>query len=63
MGHRVAVTGVGVLASIGTSYAEVSEAVRRGRTGVVSVPEWSQLGMRSTIAGRGGEPRAARPAG
>jgi 3-oxoacyl-[acyl-carrier-protein] synthase-1 len=58
MAHRVAVTGVGVLASVGGSYAEARAAVRTGQSGVVAVPEWVRLGMRSAIAGRVDSPEA-----
>jgi 3-oxoacyl-[acyl-carrier-protein] synthase-1 len=50
--RRVAITGVGVLSSIGNSYPEVIDSLRRGRSGVSPVPEWVELGLRCTIAGQ-----------
>jgi len=50
--RRVAVTGVGILSSIGNSYVEVAGSLRRGRSGVSAVPEWVELGLRCTVAGQ-----------
>ncbi len=50
--RRVAITGVGVLSSIGDSFDTVGASLERGRSGVSSVSEWAELGLRSTIAGR-----------
>ncbi len=50
--RRVAITGAGILSSIGNSFAQVGTSLENGRSGVSSVPEWADLGLRSTIAGR-----------
>jgi len=50
--RRVAITGVGILSSIGNSVEQVGANLVGGRSGVSSVPEWAELGLRSTIAGR-----------
>jgi 3-oxoacyl-[acyl-carrier-protein] synthase-1 len=50
--RRVAITGVGILSSIGNSYPAVTDSLRRGRSGVSAVPEWAELGLQCTIAGR-----------
>ena len=50
--RRVAITGVGILSSIGNSYLRVTDNLRSGRSGVSAVPEWSELGLRCTIAGQ-----------
>jgi 3-oxoacyl-[acyl-carrier-protein] synthase-1 len=50
--RRVAITGVGILSSIGNNYVEVIDSLRRGRSGLSAVPAWAELGMRCTVAGR-----------
>jgi len=50
--RRVAITGVGILSSIGNSYPEFIDSLKRGRSGVSAVPEWVELGLRCTIAGQ-----------
>lgn len=49
--RRVVVTGVGVVSSIGNGKAEVIDALKGGRSGIVPEPEYAEYGMRSTIAG------------
>ena len=49
--RRVVVTGMGVVSSIGNNKAEVLEALRTGRSGIVPEPEYAEYGMRSQIAG------------
>src|SRR4051812_44949768 len=42
MSHRrVVVTGAGLLTPIGNSLAECTQALREGRSGVRTMPEWS----------------------
>lgn len=50
-GERVYITGVGLLCSLGRGYAEVSAALRAGRSGIRAVPEWARLGLKATIGG------------
>jgi 3-oxoacyl-[acyl-carrier-protein] synthase-1 len=66
MARRVAITGVGIVSSLGHSYEDVTSTLRAGVSGVCSVPEWKSLGLRSSIAGTLGdlteiERRAAVP--
>ena len=49
--RRVVVTGLGVVSSIGNDKAEVLDALKEGRSGIVPEPEYAEYGMRSTIAG------------
>jgi 3-oxoacyl-[acyl-carrier-protein] synthase-1 len=49
--RRVVVTGIGIVASIGNTPDRVTAALREGRSGVVAVPEYAQLGLRSQVAG------------
>ena len=49
--RRVVVTGMGVVSSIGSGTAEVTEALRAGASGIVREPEYEQRGMRSQVAG------------
>ncbi len=49
--RRVAITGLGIVSSIGNNCAEVTEALRQGRSGVVYVPAYKDLGLRSQVHG------------
>lgn len=49
--RRVAVTGLGVISSVGHSYAEVVNNLQQGNSGIHAVPQWRELGFPSTIAG------------
>ena len=49
--RRVAVTGIGIVSSIGNNRAEVTQSLRDGQSGVVFVPEYQELGFRSQIHG------------
>ena len=49
--RRVVVTGRGIVSPIGNSVAEVTEALRAGRSGVESSPEMAEHGFRSQVAG------------
>ena len=49
--RQVAVTGIGILSSIGNSYTEVAHSLRHGRSGVSAVPEWADLGLRCQVGG------------
>ncbi len=50
--RRVAITGIGILSSIGNSFDTVGANLECGRSGVSSVPVWAELGLRSSIAGQ-----------
>jgi 3-oxoacyl-[acyl-carrier-protein] synthase-1 len=47
--RRVAVTGMGVISSIGADVAEVADALRDGRSGVVAAPRYAELGFRCQV--------------
>jgi 3-oxoacyl-[acyl-carrier-protein] synthase-1 len=49
--RRVAVTGVGIVSCLGHSYRDVVRRLRSGESGVRGVPEWSQYGIKSLVAG------------
>jgi 3-oxoacyl-[acyl-carrier-protein] synthase-1 len=50
--RRVAVTGVGLVSNLGSDLAEIVTNLRQGRSAVVAVPEWAELGLSSTIAAK-----------
>jgi 3-oxoacyl-[acyl-carrier-protein] synthase I len=50
--RRVVVTGLGVISPIGNSAAEVTEALRAGRSGVVFAPDYAEHGFRSQVHGQ-----------
>lgn len=49
--RRVVVTGLGIVSPIGNSAAEVTEALKAGRSGIVRSEEMAEYGFRSQIAG------------
>ena len=49
--RRVAITGIGIVSSIGNNVAEVAESLRHGTSGIVAAPEYAELGFRSQIHG------------
>ena len=49
--RRVAITGIGIVSSIGNNVAEVTQSLREGRSGIVHAPEYAELGFRSQIHG------------
>lgn len=49
--RRVVITGMGVVSSIGNNIAEVTEALRTGKSGIVHAPEYAENGFRSQIHG------------
>jgi len=51
MTRRVVVTGLGIVSSIGRGKEEVRASLRDGRSGIVFVPEYAELGFRSQVAG------------
>ena len=50
--RRVVVTGIGIVSSIGNNKAEVLSSLKAGRSGIVSAPEYIELGMRSRVHGK-----------
>lgn len=51
MKRRVAVTGIGIVCSIGNNKDEVTESLKSGRSGIVYHPEYAELGFRSRVHG------------
>jgi 3-oxoacyl-[acyl-carrier-protein] synthase-1 len=49
--RRVVITGIGIVSSIGNNKAEVTRALREGRSGIEYIPEYKELGFRSQVAG------------
>ncbi|MBC6442497.1 MAG: beta-ketoacyl-ACP synthase I [Rhodobacteraceae bacterium] len=49
--HRVVVTGLGIISSIGQDAAAVTAALRAGRSGVVAAPDYIKHGFRSQVHG------------
>ena len=50
--RRVAITGMGIVSSIGNSAAEVTDALRTGRSGVVFADDYAERGFRSQVKGQ-----------
>ena len=50
--RQVAVTGIGIISSIGLTAAEVSESLRLGRSGIIMDAERKRLGFRSGLTGK-----------
>lgn len=50
--RRVAITGVGLVSNLGSALPEIVSNLRQGRSAVVAVPEWAELGLSSTIAAK-----------
>ncbi|QQA43490.1 beta-ketoacyl-ACP synthase I [Pelagovum pacificum] len=49
--RRVVVTGLGIVSPIGNNATEVDAALRAGKSGIEAVPEMTEKGFRSQIAG------------
>ena len=49
--RRVAITGIGIVSSIGNNVDEVTASLREGRSGIVHAPEYTELGFRSQVHG------------
>ena len=49
--RRVAVTGMGIVSSIGASVDAVAEALRAGRSGIVAAPKYAEMGFRCQVHG------------
>ncbi|WP_395674410.1 beta-ketoacyl synthase N-terminal-like domain-containing protein, partial [Phenylobacterium sp.] len=47
--RRVAITGMGVVSSIGADANEVLTSLREARSGVTAAPEYAELGFRSQV--------------
>ena len=49
--RRVAITGIGIVSSIGNNVSEVTNSLRNGTSGIVAAPEYTELGFRSHVHG------------
>ena len=49
--RRVAVTGIGIVSSIGNNKAEVTESLRQGRSGIEFCDTYAEMGFRSHVHG------------
>ncbi|HKT54093.1 MAG TPA: beta-ketoacyl-ACP synthase I [Caulobacteraceae bacterium] len=47
--RRVAVTGLGIISSIGVNADEVTKSLREARSGVTAAPEYAKLGFRCQV--------------
>jgi 3-oxoacyl-[acyl-carrier-protein] synthase-1 len=50
--RQVAVTGIGIMSSIGVTADEVSDSLRKGRSGIIMDPERKSRGFRSGLTGK-----------
>jgi len=51
-GERVAITGIGIVSSLGNELDQVASALREGRSGIEARPDWQERGLSSWVAGR-----------
>src|ERR1700742_3486172 len=49
--RRVAVTGIGIVSSIGNNANEVLASLREARSGVVAAPTYAEMGFRCQVHG------------
>ncbi len=49
--RRVVVTGIGAVSCLGNSQAEIVDALRNGRSGIVANESYQEMGLRSQISG------------
>lgn len=49
--QRVVVTGMGITSCLGNDLDAVSASLRDGRAGIVAIPEYAEIGLRSRVAG------------
>ncbi len=49
--RRVVITGLGIVSSIGNCSTEVLASLKAGKSGIVHMPEFKEIGFRSHVAG------------
>ena len=49
--RRVAVTGIGIVSSIGANANEVTASLREATSGISFAPDYAELGFRSQVHG------------
>lgn len=47
--HRIAITGLGIISSIGTSKEEVTDSLFKGRSGIINDPQRTEMGFLSPL--------------
>src|SRR5919112_880005 len=47
--RRVAVTGIGIVSSIGNNADEVTQSLREAKSGIVAAPEYAELGFKCQV--------------
>ncbi len=55
---RAVITGFGVISSIGNNKDEVLASLLEGKSGITTMPEFVEVGMRSHVAGTVKSPQA-----
>src|SRR5690606_19781887 len=50
--RRVVITGSGIVSCLGNDMATVTDALREGRSGIVAMPEFAEVGLRSQVGGQ-----------
>lgn len=50
--RRAVVTGIGIISSLGNNKDEVLSSLKEGKSGIVFMPEFAEVGMRSQVAGK-----------
>ncbi|MDP1986473.1 beta-ketoacyl-ACP synthase I [Phenylobacterium sp.] len=50
--RRVAITGIGIVSSIGNDAEAVTASLREARSGITAAPEYAELGFRSQVHGK-----------
>lgn len=51
MSERVVVTGCGLVTPLGNGLAANIASLKQGKSGIISMPEWAELGLDTSIAG------------
>ena len=52
MKRRVVITGAGIVSCIGNDQQAVTTSLREGKSGIVAMPEFAEMGLRSQVAGK-----------
>jgi 3-oxoacyl-[acyl-carrier-protein] synthase I len=50
--RRVVITGIGIVSCIGNSADEVTDSLKKGKSGIVFAPEYAEHGFRSQVHGK-----------
>ena len=49
--RRAVITGIGIVSCIGNNKAEVTDSLRRGKSGIKHNESYAEIGMRSHVSG------------